>query len=107
MTDYAPLLNEQDETLKVYLDPVDAVKLVTRIRKVRFFLRVDLPVLTEFAENGEPTRCYDISESLMVSAAQALKVLAAKVNFNELKAENGGAPGKVEVARLGNCIFIG
>lgn len=109
MTDYAILLNEQDETAKVYLDPADAIKLVTRIRKVRFFLRIDLPLMTAFGDNGEPTRAYDINESLMVSAAQCIKVLEAKVHFNALKAEkDADAPvGRVEVARLGNCIFIG
>lgn len=105
---YEPLLHEQEEQLKVYLDPAEVLKLVTRVRKVIFHLRVDMPLLTAFADNGEPTRCYDINESIRCSAAQVKKVLGAKVRFNELKAEKGQEePGRVEVVRLGNCLFFG
>ncbi|UFK26737.1 hypothetical protein [Roseobacter phage RDJL6] len=104
---YAPLLNESEETVKVYLDPAEAIKLVTRIRKVTFFIRVEMDLLTEFSDNGQPTRCYDLSENLKVSAAQVQHVLEAKVRFNANKAERDQPTGKIEVARLGNCLFFG
>lgn len=111
MTDYTPLLTapEGDKATKVYLDPADAAKLVTRIRKVSFFMRVDMPLMTAFDDDGKPTRCYDINESIKVSAAQVHKVLEAKVRFNKLKAEKDAtAPaGLIEVTRLGHCIFLG
>lgn len=112
MTDYTPLLTataNDEPSLRVFLDPVEALKLVKRIRKVSFFLRIEMPLNTAFDEaTGQPTRCYDLNENLQVSAEQVCKVLQQKVRFNELKAEKGQhEPGRVEVARLGNCLFFG
>jgi hypothetical protein len=109
---YADLLTapaNDEPSKRLFLDPVEALKLVKRIRKVDFFLRIDMPLNTQFDEaTGQPTRAYDLKENLMVSAAQVEKVLQQKVRFNELKAERGQhTPGRVEVARLGNCLFFG
>ncbi|KFH18420.1 hypothetical protein ELZ19_06760 [Brucella abortus] len=107
MTDYAPLLEATEEQVRVDLTPEDAIKLVTRLRRVSFFLRVALPLIVERTEEG--ARVFDIGENLPVSAAQALSVLEKKrdENAKRIAAKGPEKAGRVEVTRLGRCLFIG
>lgn len=109
MTEYAPLLNrvEQEGGVRVYLTPEDAIKLVARLRKVAFFIRIDVPLITGLEEGG--FRAYDGHENLRVSAAQLTELLEKKRCENERRIERKGPEhaGRVEVSRHGDCIFVG
>ena len=106
--DYEPIMNTTETQVKVYLSIDDAKHFIRRIRKVSFFLQISMPVLTEFADNGEPTRAYDIPESLDVSARQIQKVLSYKKRFVDRKIENDPEfYGRIEIVRLGDSIFVG
>lgn len=110
---YAPLMEPHENREKgtvLFISPAEAKKLVTRIRGVSFFLRVEMFLFTP--EDGtdtshRPTRGFDINESLRVSAAQVHQVLDQKVRFNKHKVEAGKPEGVVEVHRLGGCLFFG
>ncbi len=107
MSDYKPLLEKTEDQVHVDLDPRDAIKLVRRLRGVTFFLRLEGRLITERNEEEGTYRCYDLPESIDVSARQAVKALTKWAEFNDRKAEAGKAVGRVEVTRLGDCLFIG
>ena len=96
-----------DEHVKVLVDPSEAIKLVRRLRRVSFFLRISSDLITERDEEAETYRCYDLSDNVQVPARQAIKILTRWVEFNEHKAEQGKPTGQIWVTRLGNCLFIG
>lgn len=101
------LLQHTDEQVRVDMDPTEAARLVRRLRKVTFFLRLEGKLITQRDEAAGTYRCYDVSESLRVSAKQAAGALEKWAHFNELKASRGEPTGKIEVCRLGDCLFIG
>lgn len=110
MTNYAPILERsaEDKHVSVYLDPAEAMKFVLRIRKVSFFIRSGVDMVTEFDENGKPKRVYEgMGGNIPVSAKVARDMLRDMAGFNERKAARGEAVGLVEVTRLGDCIFFG
>jgi len=107
---YADLLTapaDRQVGLRVYLDPIEVLKLVKRIRKVSFFLRIEMNLWTQFNEDGRATHCYDVPDSISVSAAQVESILKKKAQFNKMKADREQMTGKVEVTRLGDCLFFG
>ena len=101
------LLESTEEQVRVDLDPRDAIKLVTRLRRVSLFIRSGLQLVTERDEETGTYRCYDMSDNIKVSVREAKKHLTCMVEFNELKREALKAEGRVRVTRLGGCLFIG
>ena len=108
MTSYAPLLQRQEDHQVLFLDPRDAVKLVDRLRKVKFFIRSNVDLVTHFNDQGQPTKAYmGMGGNIPVSASVARKMLVDLAQFNERKAQRGDPEGQVEVARYGDCVFFG
>lgn len=101
----ADLLEGTEEQIRRDVDPQEVIKLVRRLRKVSFFLRVAGNLVTERSE--ETYRCYDVSENVQVPARQAIKILTRWAEFNERKVKQGKPTGTIEVCRLGGCLFIG
>lgn len=105
---YAPLLESCEERVVVHLDPVEARKLVRRLRGVSLFVRTGVDLATDLDEDGRPTRCYpDMGGNVPVSARVADKMLADLERFNDRKASIDQSTGVVRVTRLGRCLFLG
>ena len=108
MTAYAPLLNVTEDQVRAHLDPADAMRLVARLRRVSFFIRSNVDLVTRFDEDGKPRSGYlGMGGNIPVSARVVTDMLRDMDHFNQRKAERGDDTGKVEVCRLGSCIFIG
>lgn len=101
----ADLLEGTEEQVRRDVDPQDVIKLVRRLRRVSFFLRIKGELVTERSE--ETYRCYDVSDNVQVPARQAIKILTRWAEFNERKVEQGKPTGTIEVCRLSACLFIG
>jgi len=103
-----PILNRTEGHVDVYLDPSDAMKLVARLRRVSFFIRSNVDLVTDFGDDGLPSRVYPgMGGSIPVSAKVATDMLRDLAGFNERKAARGEDVGVVTVTRLGDCIFFG
>lgn len=110
MTNYAPILNRSDEDkhVTVFLEPTEAMRFVLRVRGVSFFIRTAVDLVTEFDEEGKPSRAYEgMGGNIPVSAKVARNMLRDMAGFNERKAARGDKTGMVEVTRFGDCIFFG
>lgn len=107
-TSYAPILEPTDDQVAVHIDPADAKKLITRLRKVSIYVRTSVDLMTEFYDDGKPTRCYpDMGGNVPISARVANKMMDDLIRFNERKASIDQATGTVKLTRLGHCLFIG
>lgn len=105
LDDYTPILKDTgDEHVRVYLRPGTAIRLVKRLRRVRFFVNVEAFAYTTVpGDEGQGGRGYDLTDSLKVSAAQFDNVLRQKQRFETTKGEEH----YVKLTRLGYCIFLG
>lgn len=107
-TSYAPILEPTDDQVAVHIDPADAKKLITRLRKVSIYVRTSVDLMTEFDDDGKPTRCYpDMGGNVPISARVANKMMDDLIRFNQRKTDIDQAAGKVKLTRLGHCLFIG
>lgn len=108
MTSYAALLEDTgNEHVKVYITPADALKLLKRVRRVSFFLRIEMFVYSVEPAEGVNARGWDLSETINATAAQVEKVLLQKIKFADMKREKDGGELTIEVTRLGGCLFFG
>jgi hypothetical protein len=87
------------------LGPREALKLVKRLRRVTFFVRLGVELVTE--RNGENYKAYDTRDNMKVSARQLEGVLRELADFNDRKHAAGKPIGFVPVSRYGDCIFFG
>ena len=107
-TPYEPILKETDEQVVVYIDPADAKKLITRLRRVSIFVRTSVDLVTDYDEDGRATRCYpDMGGNVPISARVANKMMDDLIRFNGRKADIDQSTGDVKLTRLGHCLFIG
>ena len=103
------LTEHTEEQVKRLLRPGDAARLVRRLRGVSFFVRTQGELVTGEDEEKGSYRYVDASDTLKVSAAQAIKVLtrmeerAARMRVRE----EDPVDGRVRVTRLAQCLFIG
>lgn len=104
---YAPLMDHTEEQVKAYLTPEEALRLTARLRRVKLFLRVDMFLYTQTPDDGVPARGFDLNETLAVSTAQARQVLERKAQFAAIKRDKDGTELRLEVVRLGHCLFLG
>lgn len=109
MTTYAPLLETvpSGEKVELFITPAEALKLLKRVRRVSFFLRVQMFVYSVEPSEGVNARGWDLNETINATAAQVEKVLQAKAKFADMKREKDGTELTIEVARLGDCLFFG
>lgn len=109
MTNYAPILNKTENQTTVFLCPDEALRFVLRMRRVSFFIRTGVDLVTEFEPtSGRPVRAYeDMGGNIPVSARVAMDMLKNLKRFNDQCIELSKKTGKVSFCRLGDCIFIG
>lgn len=108
MLTYTPLLNPTEDSVRVFLDPAEAIKLVDRVRRVSFFIRSSVDLVTELDAQGHTAQAYTgMGGNIPVSAAVVRRMLIDLAAFNERKTSREEKAGRVEVTRLGNCLFFG
>lgn len=103
------LMEHTEEQVKRLLRPGDAARLVRRLRRVSLFVRVQGELVTSEDKERGSYRYVDASDTLKVSAAQALKVLERMEKRAERIRVRDSDPmeGRVRVTRLAQCLFIG
>lgn len=99
------LLENQDEQFQAEISPEDAIKVVRQVRKVAFFIRLNMELITENKE--ETYKYFPHSDNLSVSAKQAIDALTSMADTAKRLKERRELTGTVRITRLGSCLFIG
>ncbi len=103
------LLHHTDGHVKELMEPSEAIKLVRRLRRVALFVRCNAELVTERDEGADTYRYFPVGNNLRVSQRQALAYLTEVAASAKRLTERERDPkqGRVDVTRLGNCLFIG
>lgn len=107
---YEPLLSapQTNDDATMWLLPDDAAKLVTRLRRVRMYLRSGAELVTHRdPEKGTYSTYGTLDISVPVSAEVMKQSLEAYHAFNERKRRAGKPIGQVRVTRRGSDLIIG
>ena len=102
----ARLLERQEDRVRQDVAPEAARRLFKRLRHTSILMRVDVPLVTERAEDGT-TRAYNLGDTVKVTVNQAVKLMIEYERFNRVKEQQGQRTGRVQLTRYGRCLFIG